>query len=297
MRLTKKSALIKIYKGTATVNQNQIVVKLKALVSLFLPYCNLKEYLKKTGRKLSLPIIEILSLSLFWHLQGVVTKKSVYDLLSLSVFCTYKTFVVNVNRLAPIALQIVGLVMAHNRKLAHVIKFTDATDIPVCLLKNVDHHKTMKDVASMSKSSHGWYYGMKLHLTTDFKGKMLALRITSADGSDRETAKEMNKDLWGVIILDSGYVKEELQNEMNVKGKRWWLVKPYKTMKKLATVFENLLYDTRMMIETNFRNLKLFLGLVSSMPRSVTGYLANYTYSILAMVLKPMTNSPLLALN
>jgi len=68
-------------------------------------------------------------------------------------------------------------------------------------------------------------------------------------------------------------------------------------MKKLATVFENLLYDTRMMVETNFRNLKLFLGLVSSLPRSVTGYLANYTYSILAMVLKPMTNSPLLALS
>jgi hypothetical protein len=279
------------------VNENKVVVKLRALVSLFLQYCNLKEYLKKIGRKLALPIIEILSLSLFWHLQGIVTKKSVYDLLSLGSFCSYKTFVVNVNRLAPIALQIVGLVVAHNRKLAHVIKHTDATSIPVCLMKNVDHHKTMIDLASISKSSSGWYYGMKLHLTADFKGKTLALKITSADGSDRQTAKEMNKDLWGVIILDSGYVSGDLQNEMNVEGKRWWLVKPYKTMKKLATVFENLLYDTRMMVETNFRNLKLFLGLVSSLPRSVTGYLANYTYAIMAMVLKPMIDSPLLALN
>lgn len=279
------------------MNDNKVVVQLKALVSLFLPYCNLKEYLKKTGRKLALPIIDILSLSLFWHLQGIVTKKSVYDLLSLKSFCSYKTFVVNVNRLAPIALQIVGLVMAHNRKLAHVIKFTDATAIPVCLMKNVDHHKTMKDLASMSKSSSGWYYGMKLHLTADFKGKALAIRITSADSSDRQTAKDMNKDLWGVIILDSGYVSGDLQNEMNIEGKRLWLVKPYKTMKKLATVFENLLYDTRMMVETNFRNLKLFLGLVTSMPRSITGYLANYTYAILAMVLKPMIDSPLLALN
>jgi len=279
------------------VNQNQIVVKLKALVSLFLPYCNLKEFLKKTGRKLALPIIETLSLSLFWHLQGIVTKKSVYDLLSLSAFCSYKTFVVNVNRLAPIALQIIGLVLKHNRQFAHVIKFTDATDIPVCLLKNVDHHKTMKSVASMSKSSKGWYYGMKLHLTADFQGKMLGLRITSADGSDRETAKDMNKNLWGVIILDSGYVSTDLQNEMNVESRRWWLVKPYKTMKKLATMLDNLLYDTRMMIETNFRNLKLFLGLVSSMPRSITGYLANYVYAILALALKPMIEQPLLALN
>ena len=149
---------------------------------------------------------------MFWHLQGIVNKKSVYDLLSLKSFCSYKTFVVNINRLAPVALQIVALILKHNRQLAHVIKFTDATDIPVCLLKNVDHHKTMKDLAGMSKSSKGWYYGMKLHLTADFKGKMLALKITSADGSDRQTAKEMNKDLWGVIILDSGYVSTDLQN-------------------------------------------------------------------------------------
>lgn len=279
------------------MNDNKVAQQLKALVSLFLPYCNLKEFLKKTGRKLALPIIEILSLSLFWHLQGIVTKKSVYDLLSLKSFCSYKTFVVNVNRLSPIAIQIIGLMIFHNRKLAHLIKHTDATSIPVCLMKNVDHHKTMKDLASISKSSSGWYYGMKLHLTADFKGKTLALKITSADGSDRQTAKDMNKDLWGVIIMDSGYVSNDLQNEMNVEGKRWWVVKPYKTMKKLATIIENLLYDTRMMVETNFRNLKLFLGLVSSLPRSLAGYLANYTYSILAMVLKPMTQSPLLALN
>ena len=145
-------------------------------IIVFYHIVTLKEFLKKTGRKLALPIIETLSLSLFWHLQGIVTKKSVYDLLSLKSFCSYKTFVVNINRLAPVALQIVALILKHNRQLAHVIKFTDATDIPVCLLKNVDHHKTMKDLAGMSKSSKGWYYGMKLHLTADFKGKMLALK-------------------------------------------------------------------------------------------------------------------------
>jgi hypothetical protein len=279
------------------MNENKVVLQLKALVSLFLPYCNLKEFLKKTGRKLALPIIETLSLSLFWHLQGIVTKKSVYDLLSLKSFCSYKTFVVSVNRFTPIALQIIALILKRNRQFSHVIKFTDATDIPVCLMKNVDHHKTMKDLASLSKSSKGWYYGMKLHLTADFQGKMLALRITSADGSDRQTAKEMNKDLWGVIILDSGYVSKELQNEMNAEGRRLWLVKPYKTMKKLATMLDNLLYDTRMMIEPNFRNLKLFLGLVSSMPRSITGYLANYIYAILALAFKPLIQQPQLVLN
>jgi hypothetical protein len=278
------------------MNENKIVIKLKALVSLFLPYCNLKEYIKKTGRKLALPIIDLVTYGLFWHLQGIVTKKSVYELLSLNQECSYKTFVVNVNRVAPIALQIIALILRHNRKSTHVIKHTDATDIPVCLMKNVDHHKTMKDVASLSKSTKGWFYGLKLHLTRDFMGKSLALRITTANDSDRKTAKDMNQDLWGVIIMDSGYVSKELQNEMSVEGKRLWLVKPYKSMKKLATVFQNLLYDTRMMIESAFRNLKLFLGLVSSIPRSINGYLANYVYAILALLLKPVLQQPLLAL-
>jgi len=278
------------------MQENKVIVKLHALVSLFLPYCNLKEFVKKTGRKLSFTISHFLTLALFWHLQGIVTKKSVYDLLSLKSFCSYKTFVVNINRFATVALQIIGLLVKHNRQFAHIIKFTDATSLPVCLLKNVDHHKTMKSIASMSKSSTGWYYGLKLHLTADFKGKILALKITSADGNDRQVAKEMNQDLWGLIILDSGYVSTELQNEMNVEGKRVWLVKPYKTMKKLATMLENLFYDTRMMIETNFRSLKLFFGLVSSMPRSVTGYLANYVYAILALALKPVMEQPLSAL-
>jgi hypothetical protein len=278
------------------MHENQVVLKLHALVSLFLPYCNLKEFVKKTGRKLSLSISHFLTLALFWKLHGVVTKKSVYDLLSLRSVCSYKTFVIQVNRFASVALQIIGLLIKHNRQFAHLIKFTDATDLPVCLLKNVDHHKTMRDLASMSKSSHGWYYGMKLHLTADFTGKILALKITSADGNDRAVAKDMNQDLWGLIILDSGYVSTELQNDMNLEGKRIWLVKPYKTMKKLATILDNLFYDTRMMIETNFRSLKLFFGLVSSMPRSITGYLANYVYAILALALKPVLEQPVLRL-
>jgi len=53
-------------------------------------------------------------------------------------------------------------------------------------------------------------------------------------------------------------------------------------MKKLMTEFEEWPYSTRMLIELNFRNLKMFYGLVTSLPRSVDGYLANYIYSLLA---------------
>ena len=58
--------------------------------------------------------------------------------------------------------------------------------------------------------------------------------------------------------------------------------KPRKNMKIMMTKFQQILYDTRAIIELNFRNLKMFCGLVTSLPRSVDGYLANYIYSLLA---------------
>lgn len=280
------------------MKDNKLFQKLKALVSLFLPYCNIKELTKTTGRKLALPIIDFVTMGLFKHLNGILTKKSVYDLLSISAFCSYKTLVVNMIRVAPIAKQIIEFILNHNKQFAHIIKHTDSSEIPVCLKKNMDHHKTMKDLATMSKSSKGWYYGMKLHLTADFAGKMLEIRLTTASASDRKVAKEMNKDLGGVIIMDSGYVSYDLQDEMNIEGKRRWFVKPTKAMKKLATILENLTYDTRMMIESFFRDMKLFRCLVSSIPRSVNGYLANYVYAIFAEAMRPLIklnlSSPLL---
>ena len=51
------------------------------------------------------------------------------------------------------------------------------------------------------------------------------------------------------------------------------------------TAFQYHLYNTRMLIELNFRNLKLFFGLVTSLPRSINGYLANYLYALLAYAL------------
>ena len=56
-------------------------------------------------------------------------------------------------------------------------------------------------------------------------------------------------------------------------------------MKRIATKIQTMLYDTRMIIELNFRNLKMFYGLETSLPRSVDGYLGNYVYSLLAYVL------------
>jgi len=263
----------------------QVYERIKQKVVTFSKFLRFDKFKKKVGRKLALPLEDSISLALFWKKQGVKTKKSVYEILEIERYCTYKTFVVSINRFLRLALVVLALILWLNRKDTHPVKHTDATDLPVCLMKNVDHHKTMKGLATLSKNTKGWYYGLKLHLTSDLNRKVLAVKITSANASDRKTFLDLNQGLTGIFVADSGYVSARLEKEFYLENKRILLTKPLKTMKKLMTYFQFLLYNTRMTIELNFRNLKLFCGLVTSLPRSVDGYLANYIYSLLAYLI------------
>jgi IS5 family transposase len=236
-----------------------------------------------TGRKLALSIENSISLALFKQKQGIETKKSIYEIFRPP--CSYKTLVVNMNRWYKLALQIVGLILNRNRQAAHPVKHIDSTNIPVCRNKNAKHHQTMKDYASWGNNGQGYYYGLKLHLIADLKQCVLALKFTSANVDDRAAAVPLAEGLSGIFVADAGYVSAELEQDFYREGERYILIKPKKNQKKLATELDGLLYSTRMLVEIPFRILKLFHGFITSLPRSVAGYLANYTYSLLAYLL------------
>ena len=248
-------------------------------------YQRLKLYTqeKTKGRKLKIPIPEIISAALFKQRQGIVTKKSLYE--TLEPNCSYKTLVVNLNRLAKLAAFVLAFVLKTNRKETHVVKHTDATDLPVCSNRKARNHKTMNILANWGKTGKGWFYGLKLHITTDLKRRLLAIKFTNGNTDDRSVCLNLNKDLYGIFIADAGYVSEKLQRAFYLEHRRLLFAKPKRNMKKITTSFQSFLYSTRMLIELNFRSLKMFYGLVTSLPRSIDGYLANYIYSILAYVL------------
>lgn len=239
---------------------------------------------KSTGRPLAITPEHIISLALFKQAQGIETKKSVWEMFEPK--CSYKTLVVNMNRFALYALVILQAILKWNQGQAHVIKHTDSTDIPVCLTKNGKYHKTMKPFSTWAHGPKGWYYGVKMSITTDLKRQLLAVRFGTGNSNDRETFKKMNKDLMGIFVADAGYISKDLEREFYIEHKRILFVKPRANMKKLATEWQLKLYETRMLIELNFRSLKMFYKLVTSLPRSIDGYLGNYVYSLLAFVLR-----------
>jgi len=239
-----------------------------------------------TGRPRKITKLDSLTLALYQHQSTRSTKKSVYDDFKKVLRCSYKTLVCAMNESARLTLQIIFLLMRLNKKQAHPIKYTDSTDLPVCLRKNADKHRAMKGLAGWGYSSKGWFYGLKLTYTRDHDGKPLALKITAPSYPDREIFKEINADLDGLLVADAGYTSRQLEQEMHVEGRRWVLTRPLKSMRRLATHWQLAVYQGRFKIELDFRSLKLFFGLITSLPRSINGYFANYLQALLAFTLR-----------
>lgn len=258
----------------------QLYDNLKQVVKFFYRQLRLDKFENNKGRKLALKIIDIISLAIFKQSNNIATKKSIYKIFRPK--CSYKTLVVNMNRFAHLALLILMTIIKVNQKNQHLIKHTDSTDIPVCSNRKAKYHKTMRELASWGHNGKGSFFGLKMHITADLKRKILAVKFTSASVNERKIFLKLNKDLLGLFICDAGYVSEKLSRDFYLESKRILLAKPRKNMKKIMTKFEEIISKTRVLIEFNFRDLKLFYGLVTSLPRSVGGYLANYIYSLLA---------------
>ena len=256
---------------------------LKETVVFLYKQLNLKTFEKATGRPRSLTNQDVITLALYKHTQGIPTKKQIYN--DFKPPCTYKTFCESVNRLLPTILRILLTLLELNRQSAHIVKYTDSTNIAVCLNKNAKYHRTMYGLAQWGRGSKGFYYGLKLHVTTDFNKKLLAICFTSANVDDRKPFMKLNERLKGLFIADAGYISKKLAKEFYQEGKRLLMAKPKANMKKLATLWQHLLYNTRGRVEAIFNNTKKFRGLVSSLPRSVDGYLCNYICALLAEVL------------
>lgn len=255
---------------------------LKRVVNFFSKQLKFDKFLKRVGRKLAVTIEDILALSLFKQANGIATKKSIYKIFQDNLNCSYKTLVVNMIRWAHLAAVILQLIIKSNRANQHLVKHIDSTDIPVCLFKNAHRHKTMKDLAAFGRSSKGVFFGLKLQMVADLRRKLLSVKFTAGNTDDREVVFDLTEEIVGYLIADAGYLKKELQQKYYRENERIMIAKPRKNMKKIMTKFEEMLYGTRMLIELNFRNLKMFCGLITSLPRSVNGYLANYIYSLLA---------------
>ncbi len=230
-----------------------------------------------TGRHRNLSLSEIATICLIRTRYKVNDLQALYYLLATKFdkdfnLPKYKNLVSAMNDYAPYLLTLVNILLSVNNKKSGTIKIVDSTSIPVCKNIRISSHKVMKKVATRSKTTMGWFYGLKLHLLVDFKKTILAIKFTTANVGDRVILNRFLDDLKNSLILaDAGYLSPKLQKKawerLNIL-----LTPTRKNMKKLATLLHNFLLNFRNRIESVFSVLKERLGLVTSLPRSVKGY-------------------------
>src|SRR3989338_7404055 len=85
-----------------------------------------------TGRTRKVSKLDGLTLALYQHTSTRATKKSVWQDFRQRLKCSYKTLVVAMNEAGRLVLLILFRLMRLNKQLAHHVKYTDATDLPVC---------------------------------------------------------------------------------------------------------------------------------------------------------------------
>lgn len=256
---------------------------LKTIVSQLCSILKINEREHPKGRKPILTNSEIVSCAVFKQQQNIGSKKALYEILEPS--CSYNRFVVALNRIGVYLAKIIAAILSFLRKSANIVKFTDATDIPACLNKNARHHRTMRGLAEWSKTGKGSFYGLKLHLSADCEGRVLALKFTPGNSNDRDVFKRMNEKLRGLFIADAGYVSQKLERGFFIEGERLLISCSRKNMKKLSVPWQIALLNLRMRVEIHFRALKVCYGLVTSLPRSIDGYLTHYLAAIAAHLL------------
>lgn len=245
------------------------------------------------GRPGFLSRSEVATIILMKNAFGINCLKKLYRLLQSNYshefhLPVYKNFVVTVNRYSLDFLVLINVLLQFQQKRAGVVKIIDSTPLPVCKNMRIYAHKVMKRIATRSKTTTGWFYGLKLHIVTDLKRNILMIKFTTGRVDDRVVLDGFLDQLKNSLVLaDAGYISPKLQQKA-IHRRNVILTSVRKNMKKLATPLQIFLLTMRGRIECVFSVLKERLGLISSLPRSENGYLAHYSRVLFGYLFQPL---------
>jgi len=155
------------------------------------------------------------------------------------------------------------------------IYIADATSLPVCHNKRINRNRVFKGLAARGKTTMGWFYGLKLHLVTNHKGSIMAVKITPGNVDERTIFDEMTRHLKGSLYADKGYISKNLFKTLYQRGLK--LITGIKRNMKnyLMPMIDKIMLRKRFLIETIFDVLKIHMSLSHTRHRSPTNACVN----------------------
>ena len=131
----------------------------------------------------------------------------------------------------------------------------------------------------------GWFFGFKLHLLINHKGRIVAFKITDGSTDDRKPLEVMTTALQGKVFADQGYLSQALLERLRQRGLH--LVTGIRRNMKnhLMPLLDKVLLRKRFIMETLFEVLKSSRGLEHSRHRSPVNALVHMISCLAAYTL------------
>lgn len=162
------------------------------------------------------------------------------------------------------------------------ISYIDSTKIEVCGKKRISRNKVFKGISKIGKTTMGWFFGFKLHLITNEKGGLLAVKLTAGNVDDRTHVPEMSSELYGKLFGDKGYLSKKLFDELFERGLQLITTVRNNMKNKLMPMIDKILLRKRSIIETINDQLKNISQIEHTRHSSVINFMINLLCGLIA---------------
>lgn len=154
--------------------------------------------------------------------------------------------------------------------------------LDVCKFVRANHHKVASSIAQYGKNHQGWHYGFKLHVGVDVRGILGSVVFTPANTHDGQVIPQLVNRQTTIAVGDSHYGGRVMRQIVWQKFHTAIFSRPHHSQRtKMLTQWQKQLLEWRSIVESTFDYLKDHLNLVTSFPRSITGYFVHYVRILL----------------
>jgi len=241
----------------------------------------------------AMALSEIMSIVVFFHLSNQRCFKWYYNNLICGFMkdcfpkrLSYNRFVeIMQSAIVPLLVYIMG----NSFGKCSGISFIDSTSIDVCHTKRISRNKVFEDIAKIGKTTSGWFYGFKLHLTINDKGEILSFYLTPGNVDDRneKVIVALTKNIFGKLFGDKGYISKKLVEQL-FQNNIQLITGIRKNMKsKITDMADKVLLRKRSIIETVNDFLKNICQIEHTRHRSPVNFMVNLLAGIAAYSFLP----------
>lgn len=251
----------------------------------------------KTGelsrlRSSTLSLSEVLTILIYFHMSNHRTFKKYYqEYVSVHLrkdfpnLVSYTRFLeLTSGAIVPLLAMLISLLGKPG-----LANFVDSTTLDVCDNRRIWKHRVFKGIAARGKSSMGWFYGLKLHLTVNDQGEIVSFLLTPGNVPDNNQAmmSKLTEKLSGKLYGDRGYISHDLFLSLLQKGVQL-ITGIRKNMKNsLLPLWDKLMLRKRSIIETINDQLKNTQQIEHTRHRSPKNFMSNLLSGLIAYQLQP----------